>query len=532
MASAWVTLPSTWDRAEVQAGISVLISVLTTLGMAGFLQLFWQSSVSQIKRRERVFLPTLVNISTVSDVLDVSFLFRRSLFSSRHANILGQCAVVVALTLVSLLGGPIAKVSTRIHDVVYPANLTGTLAVRGLGGVEYANVDINMTMARLNSAGFPYDQLLDYLPDLNHNWTYIPDEWNSSWSMQCKQTPKTVLKAYATNDCTSFWTNVPAFETAFPNPPDSWRVSSVGNNLANADSTLSFDIRTAFGLYFPDPDAPVSPYTNVSIASIIFENAIEAPQNSSCYFEPGPIGSLTFTRVDCHLAVVRPIPDHKYGAYPDNGQPEDVPESYQAYYFADWVKLWYSGEPLEPVPPSELIRFYQAYTITKDAISGQAVHRVFSTSFSRVQLSIPFLVVGLFFLCCAVAAIVRSSMFWWRRRELMGAAPKSKLDWMIHAMILNHDMQSSSTIELDRRQAATGLSTHLNEKLDIQNHRADFESARFAHHGHGHADEVIPARNPFETNMSISTSRCSTAEGLDPCDFQKEPRVVETANAV
>src|SRR6202000_3342115 len=126
--------------------------------------------------------------------------------------------------------------------------LTGKLAMRGLGDVEYANVDINMTIARLNAAGFPYDQLLDYLPDLNHNWTFVPDEWNSSWSMQCTQTPKTMLKAYATNNCTSRWTNVPALDTVFPTHPyDSGVIRFNGNNLANADNTLSFDIWTAFG---------------------------------------------------------------------------------------------------------------------------------------------------------------------------------------------------------------------------------------------------------------------------------------------
>jgi len=60
-----------------------------------------------------------------------------------------------------------------------------------------AVVGWNNTIDRFIKAELPLNQVVDWLPDNRADWSYQPEEWNSSWSAECEYTDKTDIKLSA-----------------------------------------------------------------------------------------------------------------------------------------------------------------------------------------------------------------------------------------------------------------------------------------------------------------------------------------------
>lgn len=53
----------------------------------------------------------------------------------------------------------------------------------------------------LSKASYPHDRLLDFLTVTTVNWTYVPDQWTSTWSLQCDAVPRTPIDMVSTGHC-------------------------------------------------------------------------------------------------------------------------------------------------------------------------------------------------------------------------------------------------------------------------------------------------------------------------------------------
>jgi hypothetical protein len=197
MTLAWINLSTRWSLASVQAALNVVISVLGTVGVWAFSRYWWQQGGARIVRdNSNVPLSAIFTLSSLGEGWDVLLVLRKRLFGKENWRLLCQLLVVVTITFACMFSGPIAKVSLRSCRTIQKSDLEVRQTVKGSGGdanLLAANVFWNDTITSLDSAGFPKNQLLDYLPPFTAPWTYIAHEWNPTWSMTCEYTPETDL---------------------------------------------------------------------------------------------------------------------------------------------------------------------------------------------------------------------------------------------------------------------------------------------------------------------------------------------------
>lgn len=169
MALTWISLPDVWNLQDVQAVLTVLISLLSAFDVFVFACVSWQIATWRVVKERQVSLSSLLTVSTLGEAVDIVRLLKLKILSFQHMPILAQCFVVVLLTAVACLSGPIARYSTRLSHNVILADVPGYLATNKHDSMAYANVQWSAIEHSLNNAGFPLDQLLDFVPDPESN---------------------------------------------------------------------------------------------------------------------------------------------------------------------------------------------------------------------------------------------------------------------------------------------------------------------------------------------------------------------------
>jgi hypothetical protein len=214
--SAWVSLRPGWKLQDVQAALNVVITLISTLGVSTLARYCWQSSARNVAKDQSISLSSLLSINTLGEAFDISLLLRSKILNWRHTKILAQSILVLCMSITSLLSGPIARYSTQRSQTIISKEITGLLTTRSHDSILDAPMLWNETFTSLDRAGFPYDQLLDYLPDNLIPWVYKSEEWNSSWTMNCKHTDSTPITLYDTGNCTSMYSEIPGLEDVIP----------------------------------------------------------------------------------------------------------------------------------------------------------------------------------------------------------------------------------------------------------------------------------------------------------------------------
>lgn len=80
-----------------------------------------------------------------------------------HVCLLIQSVFVVLLFVLGIAAGPIARFSVGSGFVIKDMQVPGTMATVDHNNIQSALVKWNLTINRLNAAGFPYTELLDFL---------------------------------------------------------------------------------------------------------------------------------------------------------------------------------------------------------------------------------------------------------------------------------------------------------------------------------------------------------------------------------
>lgn len=381
----WVSLPSQWTLAEVQAGLQVIIALLCTWGIFAFSRFCWQLSSNLVKRNHAVALASLMSINTIGEAYDVVALLKRRIFLQRYWKLLAQSIVVVSLTAATIVSGPIAKASTRSDYVVKQVSTPGYLATKDFNSRLYANVDWNETYSALEKANFPQDQLLDYMPHTNLTWNFRANEWNNSWTMQCQKTNITPIAVVDSGVCGNLSVELPATNQFFGyDKYDYWATSW---NALFYNSTVMQDGLIMFAGWDWNFDAAHNITWNMTVYIAALHVHVMRKNNdttSKCNFGKGPVQSAAYSMIRCDMQRPKGIlPDEKQIAFPDHADYLALPQAYTANYYDRMVTEANTDQNITMLTPETLIRFYQTYLITKDYQYRFLVNRWITTSTLR-----------------------------------------------------------------------------------------------------------------------------------------------------
>ncbi|KIW72897.1 hypothetical protein PV04_01058 [Phialophora macrospora] len=484
----WATLPRTWELEDVQAVLNVIITTLGGVTIYVFTRSCWLISGRLAAKGNAVPVTSLLSVNTPGEAIDALNLLRSHVL--RHWRILVQCIMVIALSLLTVLSGPIAKYSTQMTLVTIQTEVNGNLAL-GHNSMADSQVVWNLTQESLDYAEFPTDQLLDYLPDTTTPWIYRPEEWNNTWSMACDATESTPVDLTLTENCTSFESKfAPSLPQIFP---QAYFGEEFFYNFGDyyVNNTYIQDLLVImYGANYSDFEESTGTWRTISL-SIGALHVHGIPKNDSdwtmCRFGEGEVERASYTRIDCRVKRDRgTFGNAFFGAYPDTWETGIIPSSFVANFFPQFKQEAIEDMEISPLTPRRLQRFYQVYVISKDTQGKLPVRRPMSVNVVAVQLSTVFIaVVALLtlFNCLAGATYGLSLLY---KREALASVPQSKLDWLLQSITSNNPLVRNGAYALPVAMTSPGRQAEEGRRVSAETKRARFEGAvydaRWAEH--------------------------------------------------
>jgi hypothetical protein len=475
----WITLPHAWKLQDIQAALNVIITGCSGLGIFLFTRCCWQIGARSVVKKGIVASSSLLTLNTLGEALESLVLLRSNIIL--HVKIALQCFAVVIFSLMTLFSGPIARYSTQVTTTVVHARVDGLLAGRTDNSMADAQVTWNLTQTSLNQAGFPMNQLLDYMPNPANAWIYHPEEWNNSWSMACESTELTPVDLILTDNCTTFTSKFGSAIESEIFPPG---INSYYYKYASSDyyvnSTFVKDLLVfLYAANYSDYEQISDTYLTVEMA-IGYLHVHGLPKNDSdafdsCRYGEGAVASASYTRVDCLLTRSHArLQDASRVAYPDSGDVGGIPSAFLSNYFQRFKQESMRNNEISIITPQDLLRFYQTYTVSKDTQIIRPVERQMSVQVPAVQISTIFVAIFALLLLFIILSGATYALFWFWHPTILQHVPQSKLDWLIYSIILTptpHDYTSG------QNQVLAVPMAHENYMQRTNRRRAQFEAA-------------------------------------------------------
>lgn len=459
----WISLKPGWKLQDVQAALNVVIAFLCAGGIFVLVRYCWLLAARRVTQQKDVPASSLLSLNTIGETIDVIWLLRRDLLSRRYHGLLLQCIAVMILTVAALMSGFTARFSTRNGTVVTNRMINGSIAQRLTGSIPFAEVETNATLYSLKNANFPQNQLLEYLPDLSNYWEYRPEQWNSSWHLDCAYVDPTVVpNVRATGNCTGLLYEVPQVRDNWKDwgVNDSWGYDFTGwrNNYTTYRDILIFSHGIEYGDSDPDLDGT---WTSARVRTVAL-HLEGVPYNTSlegtgCNFAEGPITRASYTSMTCKMTrdvAGKTKGEAYYGAYPDAFDVIIQATAYLQHYANNFRRESSREQQITVITGQEMARFYQAYMITKDTSTAPYGMRNISVHVEVAQISLATLVV-----CSVAAAIILFGLchywlFMFRHWSHMNKTPQSKLDWMLRTLRMDHeDLHHSGSVRQKLKDA-------------------------------------------------------------------------------
>lgn len=463
MGGLWIFLSGDWKLQDVQAGINVVVSLLSGLLILVIARVSWQRSARKVTQNKPTRISSLLDISSPGDVLDIFWFLRHRILQKRYIIALLQCILVIFLTATATFSGPIARYSTRTAQQVTAVKTEGSLAVADKQTTLYDTATIQAAYNSLRQANFPTNQMLDFLPDTSVPWVYEPNEWNSTWAAVCEYTPKTAISLNATGNYSLYKTD--------PDSPldllnevqplqDIWPLHfRYGHNPVGIDGEVSL----SFANYWPESFAyqdellfmanflysnasdaawtvvfPLDTWVNISIAVVYMHGGpiptglVDGVVGS---FGKGLIPESYYTRVDCNMSRVRGSVDGTYQSYPNTRSVGDLGLAYTEQFTKDFFVQSNAGKPVTLPDGRDIFRLFQSWTIVKDSEYSHAqAARDISVRVQTVQISTVFLVIASLTALVVIIGGLWYFVFVLKHYSDVEATPQSKIDWMMQAV--------------------------------------------------------------------------------------------------
>jgi hypothetical protein len=516
MAHFWFILSLRWPLEDVQAVLNVLISVLSAIGIFTFARFCWQSATLHLTKQRNVPVASLLSLTSPGEAFQVLwFLNFKSLRAKKYRRILFQSLIIFGLSVSAVLSGPIARFASRQGHTVMPVEMHGSLATTTWESMVEADVAWNRTKNTIEAAGFPTDQLLDFLPDMSQPWVYREDEWNNTWRAQCTFDPLTPITLNATGNYSdgSWFTEIPGlFEIVplrFVDLPGAWSsnmgAASKGDLYTDVLMFFVTTIQRKEGIHFAEDIS-----MGLLISAIHLHDAPMAPFDSNGTFGIGPIGKSSYTRAICDLERSAATINATNIAYPnlilpyyDDTFSQAIEEHYHATFFYQAI----NNLPLWVPTGEDMFRFYQAYLISKDTQDYRPVTRIISARVPTVELSSVFLAVVILIGFLILTGLIYHSFFLLRYRSAISQMPESKLDWLLQSLREAERINGVAETAGERRRSST-----------TPKPRTTFDSASYRWQDRWHEDgrktvgkvvleEEVEMESPSHTFQQSPTSR-------------------------
>lgn len=458
MAHSWIVLSLKWKLEDVQAGLNVIITLFSAFAIIIFARFSCRIAIQRVHEQRSVPIAQLVNLDTLGEVQDVVLMLKSRILSRRYLRILLQCVVVVFFTTTATLAGPISRYSTRRGQISKKSNVSGLMATTINSCQYWASAAIDNTIAKLDKASFPTNQLLDFLPDSDQDWVYDPSEWNSTFSSSCVYTDSTPINLTATGNFTydnlgqtEIFNELPGLWDIFsPKFTTSW--FSLDWDLAGQtnDTEMLWKEAVLFLAATIQPDGAMNLTTsmNLAIAVVHLQDAPEAnfTDNRSGSFAPGVIPKSSYKKVECeirptaaHPVVHKTYEDFYWRAYPDvfvDADPSCFTTQLASNYLLTAIRPSPSGDGYVVNTPSgeDMFRFYQAYLITKDTYYPHPTVRTTSLQRPTVEISAIFVTFMSLLIMIIGFGTAKYALFpLWKSGRYM-VVPQTKLEWLLQSI--------------------------------------------------------------------------------------------------
>jgi hypothetical protein len=473
--TAWVVLSTKWSLQDVQAGLNVVINVLCIIFTFTSSRYFWQKAAKKVTQGRDTHLTALLTLGTPGEIIDVIETFKTLLLRSRYAILSIQGFIIVFFGLAAMFAGPITRYSTRVGEITTKQLVHGRQATRS------SSCDVNdvyvwhQAYTALENANFPLDRLLDFIPDNDTNWAYDTEDWDETYSLACSFTPQTTVNLNATgsyvNDSLLYmYDEIPGlwdilsprfqrddiihdyFYDGIRDPDNGvWDEVIVWDyvviepsNVTNQDNattqwqTLAFTLAATYMANAPDYNL-----------SAVVEGARD------WVFGIGPIPQSFYTKVECDIKRNRPAGDSNYyEAYPELTTNCDLAQQTDVYWSPTAVQpatTSYDGRQIVNLPSGEeILRFYQAWMISKDTWYPNKASRRVSVRQSTVELSLVFIVICGLLILIVFIGLVYCLAFTLRHGKMLRGVPQTKIDWLLQAL---KEAQAAASSKTDPEEA-------------------------------------------------------------------------------
>lgn len=481
MSAAWISLGTKWQFSHVQAAVNVVISVLGTIAIWTVSRFWWQYGSTKVIKKDIVPLARLYTPGSPGDALDLILLLGKHLFTWRHFPLLSQVIIIIILTAAINLDGPIAEYALRTGTTIKQRSTHGLAAIRGagpLGNRVSAQVIWNNTIQSLDRAGYPPNQLLDFLPDIEDSWVYEQNEWDPTWQATCTSFEEQPLNITANVNYTIF-----DALNAFPEFRDTldpslfnqsiYRLTVDGCGWLDWSLPRPLKDEVLFVMIQSEPEVDDQLNKNedplfISISALRLHDS-SLIVNYGGYADRtnerinGTVGNSSYTRIECTFNRKPQVANESMIPWPWTNDTASVAMAFADYYRSNIGILSANNQPISLPSPDELLRLYQVYIATLSTGIVSPMTRVLSITLPTVELSSIFLAFMLLFAILIVVGTIRYTFFYYKHKKRLDElfVPDAKLDWMVHIS-----------------KATDGLTE---EELGLPN-REHFQSAIFRRH--------------------------------------------------
>lgn len=496
MAPSWVSLPRTWQLQNIQAALNVIICAISALTTFCCIRFCWWAGTKRVKTVGRTTLTSLLTVNTIGEAYDLINLLGMRIFSPRHALLLVQSLLVLVFVTTTLISGPISRFSTRRHPKTTIKGTPIFPAMKTFDIIAYANDYWTNITRSLETAKFPRDRLLDFLPATDVEWDFVPSEWSKTWSMQCNSIQRTSINITGSGNCSD-----PTFSSTYQAFPQLWDVINITNydtygiewsgfwlsNVNPVQDMLWFAY--ASSITERDNTTDIVYGMNISMATVHFHNIYQnLTKPNDCIYAARPVDAASWIRTDCRLERKRDVQDEGLVPYPDSSEQSIIASALNQNFQARFMMEAATNRTITEIQPDDLIRFYQVYMISKDTQFRQPVMRSLTVVEEVPQLSVALLTIMLFLVIASILAASTWCSFFLTHHDA-SRVPQTKLDWVLHALgddgntdgdaksLSQHSPRSS----IDYQSIASSIRKPQVPTLPRRATRlADFESATYA----------------------------------------------------
>ena len=450
----WVRLSTEWGLGDTRSVMTFIINILCVGGIWVIGYSRWRFHARRVSDSSSVKVLDLLSVHGLGEASDAISVVGWTALSIKHASLIAQCLMVLSLSIVGVLAGPVAQHSTRLGSAVIPMETDGLLAESGFNGtailgfqdVVLAQDKWSAALSSLNTARFPQDQLLDFLPDVNTKWMYNPEEWNSTWTMACEYTPRTQFEANATGDMLAdglSMENIPAIRTLFPK-----EMRDIGPSLrldsywvAYYDNSQIYRDVLAFYTLMSNPSTGAKDFgrmeanndtMRVVILAVHLHNAPRSKSTMSV--GTGLIEAAFHTKADCKIERKigeKLIPKNDI-AYLWINHTDYITQAYANYHHSAFMEQSIANAPVNLPSGPELTQFFQVYFITKDTQEKHRIRRTMSVSKETVELAALTLALFVIYVLTLLAILVWTGVYYRTKDGLH--IPRTKVDWVLQSI--------------------------------------------------------------------------------------------------